>query len=48
MSSNYCSKSLCAEVLLDKGRAHLIRARQQLDDLIRGEMIPQPSGERTP
>ena len=40
MSSNYCSKTKCAEVLLDGGRVHGIRARQTLDDLIRGETIP--------
>jgi diaminopimelate decarboxylase len=45
MSSNYCSKSQCAEILLDHGHAHLIRARQGLDDLIRGETIPHSSGQ---
>lgn len=45
MSSNYCSKSQCAEILLDNGHAHLIRARQGLDDLIRGETIPHSSGQ---
>ena len=41
MGSNYNSKPLCAEVLLDGNQAHLIRQRQSLDDLIRGEQIPQ-------
>jgi diaminopimelate decarboxylase len=40
MGSNYNSKPLAAEVLLRGGQAHLIRARQTSDDLIRGEMIP--------
>ncbi|MGI9457372.1 MAG: diaminopimelate decarboxylase family protein, partial [Aeoliella sp.] len=40
MASNYNSKPLCAEVLIDNGAAHLIRERQTLDDLIRGEKIP--------
>lgn len=41
MSSNYNSKPLCAEVLLEgDGGAHLIRERQTLDDLIRHEHIP--------
>ncbi|MGE0536439.1 MAG: diaminopimelate decarboxylase [Pirellulales bacterium] len=41
MGSNYNSKPLAAEVLIDGGRSHLIRARQTFDDLIRGEQIPQ-------
>ncbi|HYC00788.1 MAG TPA: diaminopimelate decarboxylase [Candidatus Limnocylindrales bacterium] len=40
MSSNYNSKPLAPEVLIRDGRPHLIRARQSLDDLIRGERIP--------
>ncbi len=40
MGSNYNSKPLAAEVLLRNGQAHLIRARQTPDDLIRGEVIP--------
>jgi diaminopimelate decarboxylase len=40
MSSNYNSKPLAAEVLVRDGRAHLIRARQTFEDLIRGEVIP--------
>jgi len=43
MSSNYNSKPHAAEVLVSGGKAHLIRARQSLDDLVRGESIP-PSG----
>src|SRR5262245_26809086 len=41
MSSNYNSKPLAAEVLLRDGRADLIRARQEFDDIIRGEIIPR-------
>lgn len=40
MGSNYNSKPLAAEVLIVEGRPHLVRARQGLDDLIRGERIP--------
>lgn len=40
MSSNYNSKPLAAEVLVRDGTAHLIRARQTPEDLLRGEVIP--------
>ena len=40
MSSNYNSKPMAAEVLLDGGQAHLIRKRQTADDIIAGESIP--------
>jgi diaminopimelate decarboxylase len=40
MASNYNSSPLAAEVLLSRGTAHLIRPRQTLDDLVRGESIP--------
>jgi len=40
MSSNYNSKPHAAEVLVSGGKAHLIRARQSLHDLVRGESIP--------
>ena len=39
MASNYNSKPLPPEVLVYEGRAQLIRERQTLDDLIRGERI---------
>ena len=39
MGSNYNSKPLAAEVLIRDGEAHLIRARQSFEDLIRGERI---------
>lgn len=41
MSSNYNSKPIAAEVLLDGEQRHLIRERQSFDDMIRGEHIPQ-------
>ena len=40
MSSNYNSKPLAPEVLISGGKAKLVRARQTLDDLLRGETIP--------
>jgi len=39
MASNYNSKPLPAEVLVDAGRHRLVRARQTPDDLIRGECV---------
>ena len=41
MSSNYNSKPLAAEVLVENGQPHLIRARQTFADLVRGEVIPK-------
>jgi diaminopimelate decarboxylase len=40
MGSNYNSKPLAAEVLVQDGRAHLIRRRQTFADLVSGESIP--------
>jgi diaminopimelate decarboxylase len=40
MSSNYNSKPLAAEVLVQDGKAHLIRKRQTFEDIVRGEEIP--------
>jgi diaminopimelate decarboxylase len=40
MASNYNSKPLVAEVLIENGQAHLVRRRQTLADLIQGESIP--------
>jgi len=37
MASNYNSKPLPAEVLVDGGRPRLVRARQSVEDLVRGE-----------
>jgi diaminopimelate decarboxylase len=39
MASNYNSKPLPAEVLVDGGTHRLVRARQTPDDLIRGECV---------
>jgi len=39
MGSNYNSRPLAAEVLIQDGQAHLIRRRQTFEDLIRGETI---------
>ena len=41
MSSNYNSKPMAAEVLVDSGKSHLIRERQTFEDLVRGEKIPK-------
>jgi len=40
MASNYNSRPRVAEVLVDEQRFHIIRARETLDDLISGEVIP--------
>lgn len=40
MSSNYNSKPMAAEVLIQDGQAHQVRARQSYQDLLRGESIP--------
>jgi len=39
MSSNYNTRPRAAEVLVDGATAHLVRAREMLDDLWRGEML---------
>ena len=41
MGSNYNSKPFPAEVLIRDGVAHLVRARQTAEDLMRGEAIPE-------
>ncbi len=40
MGSNYNSKPLAAEVLLQDGATHLIRKRQTFEEMIGGEVIP--------
>jgi diaminopimelate decarboxylase len=40
MASNYNSKPLVAEVLIEAGAPHLVRRRQTLADLTAGESIP--------
>ena len=37
MSSNYNTRPRAAEVLVDGERAHLVRERETVDDLLRGE-----------
>ena len=39
MASNYNSRLRPAEVLVDGGKAHLIRRRENLDDLLRAQII---------
>ncbi|HTU24711.1 MAG TPA: diaminopimelate decarboxylase, partial [Pirellulales bacterium] len=41
MGSNYNSKPLAAEVLVENGNAELVRRRQTFDDLVAGETIPR-------
>jgi diaminopimelate decarboxylase len=41
MGSNYNSKPLAAEVLVQDGQPQLIRRRQTFEDLVRGEVIPR-------
>jgi diaminopimelate decarboxylase len=40
MASNYNSKPLVAEVLIENGKPHLVRRRQTLEELIEHEAIP--------
>lgn len=40
MSSNYNSKPMAAEVLIQDGQGHLVRQRQTYEDLFRDERIP--------
>jgi diaminopimelate decarboxylase len=40
MGSNYNSKPLAPEVLIEGGQAHLVRRRQTLDELVSHESIP--------
>jgi diaminopimelate decarboxylase len=40
MGSNYNSKPLSAEVLIERGQPHLVRRRQTFEDLVAGESIP--------
>ncbi len=39
MSSNYNSRPRAAEVLVDEERMYLVRARETIDDLVRGETL---------
>lgn len=40
MSSQYVGRPRCAEVLVHKGRAELIRKRESYDDLLHNQIIP--------
>lgn len=40
MASNYNTRRLPAEILVDGGKAEVVRERQSWDDLVRGERIP--------
>ena len=44
MASNYNSRPRAAEVLVDGERYHVVRARETVDDLLRGESIPALDG----
>jgi len=39
MSSNYNSRGRAAEVMVDGDKAHLVRARETIDELVRGESL---------
>lgn len=45
MASNYNGRPRAAECMVDGGRVTLIRRRETLEDLIRGEEIPEESTE---
>ncbi len=40
MSSNYCSRPRVAEVMVKGDQYHVVRARENYEDLVRGESIP--------
>jgi diaminopimelate decarboxylase len=40
MASNYNARPRPPEILVDDDRFHVIRERENLDDLLRGEQIP--------
>ncbi|MGH8441435.1 MAG: diaminopimelate decarboxylase, partial [Nevskiaceae bacterium] len=39
MSSNYNTRPRAAEVMVDGREMHLVRARESMDDLLRGEAL---------
>jgi diaminopimelate decarboxylase len=39
MSSNYNSRPRAAEVMVDGAETHLVRRRESLEDLYRGESV---------
>ena len=40
MSSNYCSRPRVAEVMVKDDRFHVIKTRENYEDLVRGESLP--------
>jgi diaminopimelate decarboxylase len=40
MSSNYCSRPRVAEVMVKDGQFHVVKAREDYNDLVRGETVP--------
>jgi diaminopimelate decarboxylase len=40
MSSNYCSRPRVAEVMVKDDRFHVVKARENYEDLVRGETVP--------
>jgi diaminopimelate decarboxylase len=40
MSSNYCSRPRVAEVMVKDNRFHVIKTRENYEDLVRGESLP--------
>jgi len=40
MASNYNTRPMPAEILVDGAEAHVVRERQTLEDLVRGEYVP--------
>lgn len=40
MSSNYCSRPRAAEVMVKDDRFQIVKARENYEDLVRGEMVP--------
>lgn len=45
MSSNYCSRPRVAEVMVKDGRFHVVKTRENYEDLVRGETVPPFLGE---
>ncbi|MEM3479968.1 MAG: diaminopimelate decarboxylase, partial [Candidatus Bathyarchaeia archaeon] len=41
MSSQYNSRPRCAEVLVKDGKYTIIRERESLEDLLKGQRIPE-------
>jgi diaminopimelate decarboxylase len=39
MSSNYNSRPRAAEIMVDGGNSHVIREREEIEDLLRGEHL---------